>query len=505
MTLEEEVLERIRPDDADIAKVDSAAASLRDAVSAYMTGHGINAELCYVGSYAKKTFLGGNDLDLFICFPRSVTREEMVAKGLEIGDNVLKGHHEYAEHPYTSGIWKGVDVDLVPCYHTEPGEKILSSVDRSPLHTRYVLSKMSLEQRDETRLLKAFMKGIGAYGAEPENRGFSGYLCELLVLKYGTFLEVLRAAAETFRDGYAITIEEKGPPMVSALIVYDPTDRNRNVASAVHSDTLALFIVAAQDYLAHPDPAFFFPRPRRPLSAREIEAKAEAHGTRILTVVFKRPDIVEDNLYGQVWKTEDAICKKLDDYDFVVLRSEHTVSRDEVQIAYELDGDKLSHTERHVGPPVWVSRASREFLKKWRGNPYGEPFIDDGSWCVISERLFTSAKEMVADEAAIAGIGRELDTESMKVLSHEESLADADRMLLTELVSPRFPWTLRNTRHNRILKQADGASPAGNRLRCIQSRTLSITTHDPSAMTRYRKMDDAMLRPESMSAPATSA
>lgn len=151
---------------------------------------------------------------------------------------------------------------------------------------------------------------------------------------------------------------------------------------------------------------------------------------------------MEDNLYGQVWKTEDAICRKLDDYDFVVLRSEHTVLPDRVEIAYELDGDKLSHTERHMGPPVWVRRASEEFLKKWRGNKYGEPFIDEGSWCVISERLFASAQEMVQDEAAISGIGRDLDTATMTVLSHQESLFGADRMLLTELMSPLLPWNV---------------------------------------------------------------
>lgn len=442
MTLEKEVLTRICPTPAEIAAVDEAAESLKAAVQEYMDSHGIQARLTFVGSYAKKTFLEGNDLDLFMAFPRTVSKEDMVRIGLEVGDEVLKGHHEYSEHPYSSGFWKGVDVDLVPCYQTKIGEKLLTSVDRSPLHTEYVLSKMSDEQRDETRLLKAFMKGIGAYGAEPENRGFSGYLCELLVLKYGTFLGVLEAAASDWKEGFTITLEEKGPPMVSALVVYDPTDRARNVASAVHTDTLALFIVAAQDYIDRPSEKFFFPQPRRSLSAREIEVKAEAHGTRILTVVFKRPDIVEDNLYGQVWKTEDAICRKLDDYDFVVLRSEHVVGRDTVQIAYELDGDKLSHTERHMGPPVWVRRASNDFLKKWRGNPYGEPFIDEGSWCVISERLFSSAKEMVQDEAAISGIGRELDTDTMKVLSHEESIEMADRMLLTELMSPMFPWTV---------------------------------------------------------------
>lgn len=60
---------------------------------------------------------------------------------------------------------------------------------------------------------------------------------------------------------------------MSALVVYDPTDPNRNVASAVHTDTLALFIVAAKDYLQNPSVRFFFPKPRRALSAREIEAK----------------------------------------------------------------------------------------------------------------------------------------------------------------------------------------------------------------------------------------
>jgi len=444
MTLEEEILQRIRPSAEETARADEAAETLMVAVRAYIDANGIDAELSFVGSYAKKTFLGGNDLDLFMAFPRTLPKEEMVEIGLRIGDEVLKGHHEYAEHPYSSGFWMGVDVDLVPCYQTKLGEKLLTSVDRSPLHTDYILSKMTESQRDETRLLKAFMKGIGAYGAEPENRGFSGYLCELLILRYGTFKGVLEAAAGSWKKGFSITIEEKGPPMVSALVVYDPTDKNRNVASAVHGDTLALFIVASQDYLAAPSEKFFFPARRRAFSAREIEAKAKAHGTRILTVIFKRPDIVEDNLYGQVWKTEDAICRKLNDYDFSVLRSEHVVGKEEVQIAYELDGDKLSHTEKHIGPPVWVQRASNDFLKKWRGNPYGEPFIDDGSWCVVSERLFSSAKDMVQDEADIAGIGRELDTKTMVVLSHEESIDKADRDLLTELMCPAFPWTVEN-------------------------------------------------------------
>lgn len=194
MSFEQEVLARIRPSEELTAAVDRAAVSLRSAVDAYIAEHGIPAETAFVGSYAKKTFLDGNDLDLFVMFPKTMSKGEMVDIGLRIGDEVLHGTHSYAEHPYSSGKWMGVDVDLVPCYRIDPGERPITSVDRSPLHTNYVMSRMTEAQRDEVRLLKKFMKGIGAYGAEPENRGFSGYLCELLVLKYGTFEAVLEAA-----------------------------------------------------------------------------------------------------------------------------------------------------------------------------------------------------------------------------------------------------------------------------------------------------------------------
>ncbi len=54
---------------------------------------------------------------------------------------------------------------------------------------------LSLKMRGEVRLLKKFMKGIGVYGAEIKTGGFSGYLCELFVLHYGSFVKTLEAFA----------------------------------------------------------------------------------------------------------------------------------------------------------------------------------------------------------------------------------------------------------------------------------------------------------------------
>ena len=87
-----------------------------------------------------------------------------------------------------------VYVNIVPCYKVKRGEWV-SATDRTPFHTDYVKPLLDEQMAEEVRLLKRFMKGVGVYGAEIKIGGFSGYLCELLVLNYGSFTEVLRSAA----------------------------------------------------------------------------------------------------------------------------------------------------------------------------------------------------------------------------------------------------------------------------------------------------------------------
>ncbi|MDR1954515.1 MAG: CCA tRNA nucleotidyltransferase, partial [Candidatus Methanoplasma sp.] len=256
MSLESEVLESIKPTPKEVEKINKAANGLKKQVEKYVNEHGIDVEVRFVGSYAKGTYLSDPDVDLFLLFPETVSSKELETIGLSVGEAIIKGVKMYAEHPYTRGTYNGVDVDLVPSYSLKTTDKLRSAVDRTPFHTQYILEKLKEEQKDEVRLLKKFMKGIGVYGAEPNTRGFSGYLCELLVLHYGSFLGVLEGASE-WKEGTAISIDKKGPPIMGPLVVYDPVDQKRNVASAVHIDTMALFIVASKAYLSSPSEKFF--------------------------------------------------------------------------------------------------------------------------------------------------------------------------------------------------------------------------------------------------------
>ena len=440
MSIESEVLSVIKPSKEDEERLQKTADSLMLEARDYISRNGIDADVRFVGSFSKGTYLMEPDLDLFIMFPETTPKDEIVRIGLKMGEDLIDGKKQYAEHPYTTGWFQGIEVDMVPCYHITSTEKLLTPVDRSPFHTDYVLSKVDEHMCDEIRLMKKFMKGIGTYGAEPNTRGFSGYMCELITIHYGGFIDAIIAAAE-WKEGVTIVLEKRGPPMVSPVVLYDPVDPRRNVASAVHLDTLAEFVVACRSYLKNPTKQFFFPNERKPLSSDEIRKRIELHGSRIITVTFDRPEINEDNLHSQVWKTQIAIAKKLDAFSFNVLRAVHKITDDRVITVFEVERDQLSKTYKHIGPPVWV-KSAESFLMKWRDSEYGAPFIEDGHWTVIAERQYFTAAEMLADEIEIAGIGREIDPKTMRILDHDSAIEDTDPVLLSELLDMRHRWEL---------------------------------------------------------------
>src|SRR3990170_1876224 len=243
MALEAQVLKRVVPSPEEEARLRATVEDVKRRVSSGIRARGLDAEPLLVGSVAKGTHLSEAEIDLFVAFPRTVPREALEKVGLELGEFLKEKVRQYAEHPYTRGRWNGFEVEVVPCYRIADASQKMSAVDRTPLHAAYVLEKLKPGQRDQVRLLKAFCEGIGVYGAEAKVQGFSGYLCELLGLKFGTFRGVLEAA--TGWRGHEVVIALEGPPskpFAEPLIVVDPVDAGRNVASAVSEETLATFI-----------------------------------------------------------------------------------------------------------------------------------------------------------------------------------------------------------------------------------------------------------------------
>ncbi len=190
----------------------------------------------------------------------------------EVGLRIAKkaaGKYEqierFAEHPYLEVFVQGYRVDIVPCYDAKPGEW-QSATDRTPYHTDYIKKHFTAEMRSEVRLLKRFMQGTGVYGAEIKVGGFSGYLCELLVMKYGSFAQTLEAFAHYNRrlvidieNYYAGRQHEVSLLFPEPMVIVDPVDKGRNVASAVQPVKLYDFMAASRAFLRNTKQRFLFP------------------------------------------------------------------------------------------------------------------------------------------------------------------------------------------------------------------------------------------------------
>ena len=397
------VLKRVKPREAERRHLKKVADMLIKRVDRACGGLKVPARAMLVGSAARGTWLRSErDIDVFILFPEDLPREELEKKGLAVARKVAgkRGKEQFAEHPYITTEFEGFEVDLVPCYDVADPSKIKSAVDRTPHHNSYISKRLTPELADEVLLLKQFMLGVGTYGAELKVQGFSGYLCELLILHYRSFKGVINAASKwalntiidiegSYSDQAEVRALFEGQP----LIVIDPVDANRNVAAAVSMQNFATFIRACQDFVRKSSMRFFFPRRVKLLSKREVERTLGQRGTRLFCIAFKSPNIVPDILYPQLRKTERTLVTGLARAGFEVLRSD-VWANDKSIILLELNIAELPRVQVRVGPPIKVDVG--DFVNKHLRSKrkFAGPFIDNsGRLAFEVERRQTDARQ----------------------------------------------------------------------------------------------------------------
>lgn len=379
------ILKQVKPTPADRGRLKRVATELIERTNAACSKLGVKAKAMLVGSAARNTWLRfERDIDIFILLPEGLSREELERQGLAVAREVAgrRGKESFAEHPYVKMQFKGYDADLVPCYDIAKPSEIRSAVDRSPHHQRYVKKRLTPGLADEVLLLKQFMSGAGVYGAELRVQGFSGYLCELLVLHYGSFEKLVKAASQ-WRPGVVIDPErsyadEAEPRLLfeeQPLIVIDPVDASRNVGAAVSMQSFATLVRACQDFAQEPGKLFFFPKPVRRLSTKEIRTTLERRGTTLFCVTFSPPDVVPDILYPQLRKAERALAARLARAGFEVVRSD-VWSNSQALILLELVVAELPRVSTRVGPPISIEVGDfiKTHLKSRR--KFAGPFVD---------------------------------------------------------------------------------------------------------------------------------
>ncbi|MFN7105765.1 MAG: nucleotidyltransferase domain-containing protein, partial [Pyrobaculum sp.] len=196
----EEILERAyvlaTPAAEEENKLNSVASSVKELLKQWISSQRVPAEVEVLGSAARSTWLPSQrDVDVFIILKNRDIKPEEVVQGAAryLSEVDIPWATRYAQHPYLTLFLEGYEVDVVPCYEIRPGERPVTAADRSPLHHKFLAGRLTESQKRDVRLLKLFLTAIGVYGAEIKVEGFSGYLTELLVVYYGSFLDVLKA------------------------------------------------------------------------------------------------------------------------------------------------------------------------------------------------------------------------------------------------------------------------------------------------------------------------
>jgi tRNA nucleotidyltransferase (CCA-adding enzyme) len=460
-----EVLKKVTPSLEERKRILTLAEDLKKKVEASAEKAKVRAEVRVEGSIAKDTWLSGEpDIDIFMRVPKTMSRKDFGSVCLDIAKNATKGFKQterFAEHPYLECIINNVRVNIVPCYKVKRGEW-LSATDRTPFHTDYVKPLLNERLSGEVRLLKKFMKGTGVYGAEIKVGGFSGYLCELLTLHYGSFIQVLKSAAD-WKKGEIIDYEgyykgrEKELRRIfeEPLIVVDPVDKGRNVAAAVRENRLSEFVSAARAFLKKPDSKFFFPSEVEALNVEELRQALKTRGSALVFVKFGRVKAVPDVLWGQLFKSQKSLRKMLSRFDFNVIRDEVWSNEENVNIfIFEVENRLLPPIKKHLGPPIEKEGECEKFLEKHVGakGTVSGPRIEDSRWVVEIRREYTNVRKLLADKlkdggknVGMAEMLSQAIAESFQVLVNEEILdlysSNAEfAKFLTEYLKGRPRW-----------------------------------------------------------------
>lgn len=239
--------ENIDPSVADVKLLTKAIKIVMDAVNDIVPKMMSNFVDCIPGgSSSRKTFLPGKkEIDIYVRINTTSIKDlEFFAKVVipELGRKMgVVTELRYSQNPYGYFKFKvdtvPIEVDLVAVVFAETYEKLLealkiSGMARTPFHSLFLNDKI-IGIEHEIRTFKYWLKKKRCYGRS----GITGYLAELLIIKYRKFTNILKEISSLIEkpiDPWNRSEKELDKIFPQdIIIVVDPTDKNRNVAAGI--------------------------------------------------------------------------------------------------------------------------------------------------------------------------------------------------------------------------------------------------------------------------------
>lgn len=336
--------------------------NLKDA-KAILGGSGIK------GTWLKKA----NDTDIFVKFnyKKYKDKSEKISDILEkvLKKKKLKIIKLHGSRDYFQIKEKQVTIEIIPILDIKKAEDAKNITDISPLHANWV-NKKGKKYRDDIRLLKQFCKSISVYGAESYIQGFSGYICEILIIHYKGFTNTIKNISkwkdkviidtENYWNKKNILMELNKSKTYSPLIVIDPVQASRNAAAAISQEKFDLLKQRAKQFIKKPSKEFF---EIKEITEKTLKKEAKNNTLILIDIIPKKGK--NDVVGCKLIKAMEFINKKMEHHGFNVIDNGWLWNK-RVWFYFTIKKEKLSDLIEREGPPLKSVDHVNNFKKKYK-------------------------------------------------------------------------------------------------------------------------------------------
>ncbi len=367
----DEVIKEIKPSREEEAAVSASVKTVLDRINKGLK----NAKAILGGSGAKGTWLRGlHDTDIFVRFnyndykDKSTQLSDILQKS--IGRQFKNMKRLHGSRDYFQSKEGNVTFEIIPILNIKKADQAKNITDISPLHAEWVNQHKKL--KDDIRLTKQFCKAARVYGAESYIRGFSGYICEILTIYYGGFLNLVRKAskwkekviidANNFYSGKDVLMEMNQSKTYSPLVLVDPVQADRNAAAALSNEKFERFRLWCRNFLKNPSKTYFV---EKKITIHELIKKSGKNELILLDVKSKTGK--EDVIGAKLLKVLTYLRNALEDNEFRVYGYGWEWDKEKEALFYFIvDRKILSEAKKVIGPPVKIKKHAELFKKKYK-------------------------------------------------------------------------------------------------------------------------------------------
>ena len=292
----------------------------------------------------------------------------------------------YAEHPYVTVDYHlentKIKIDIV-LYFDLSLEFInkngpITAVDRSPWHGNFIKERLTQKQKNDVRILKQIFKACYSYGDKsPVGKiGFIGYSAELLIYYFGDLINLLNNFQDldkTPLDYYKRNEAELRKIthfQDDHLIIIDPVDKNRNVASAISEKAYKYCNHKIREFMKNPKQDYF---EINPIPEIDLSKRADPILSKIFIIELINTDdkihytINRDKLYSlgeNIKANGEREFSHSERFGKIIFEVYFEDEKNEFNIAIYCEKPQISPTYFRRGPPILEEHHANNFKRK---------------------------------------------------------------------------------------------------------------------------------------------